>query len=222
MTILNFHGLGPLPREIDEGEYSCWLDRHHFETILDHIQGNDGIMITFDDGNESDFSIALPALLKRGMTAVFFICSGRMGGPGFLSASQCAELVSHGMTVGSHGVDHTPWRTLGRIALEREVRDSRRVLEEICGKSVDMAACPFGSYDRRVLGTLKKAGYRAVFTSDGGAASETQWLRPRTTIKRALTVEHIDRLLLNQTGAAGRFLHQARIFLKRNRPCLMK
>ena len=168
MTILNFHGLGPLPRELDEGEYSCWLDRHHFEVILDHIQGKDGIMITFDDGNESDFHIALPALLKRGMTAVFFICSGRIGGPGFLSASQCRELVSNEMKIGSHGVDHAPCRTLGRTALEREVKDSRRVLEKICGKSVDMAACPFGSYDRRVLGTLKNAGYRAVFTSDGG------------------------------------------------------
>jgi peptidoglycan/xylan/chitin deacetylase (PgdA/CDA1 family) len=217
MNVLNFHGLGPLTREIDRGEYSCWLEVPHFETILDHVRGNEGIVITFDDGNVSDFEIALPALLQRGMRAVFFICSGRIGEPGFLSAAQVRELDLNGMSIGSHGVDHRPWRTLKRAELEREVKVSRSTLEEICRKPVDMAACPFGSYDRRVLGILKEAGYRTVFTSDGGGCAEKQWLRTRTTIKRDFTTAGIDRMLQDPPSMAWRLRREARLFWKRNR-----
>ena len=58
-----------------------------------------------------------------------------------------------------------------------------------------MAACPFGEYDRNVLNSLRQAGYRRVFTSDGGTASETRWLQARTTLTRTMTVESITRLI---------------------------
>ena len=99
---------------------------------------------------------------------------------------------------------------------------SRKTLEEICGGTVDLAACPFGSYDRRVLGALKNAGYRAVFTSDGGGSMENQWLRARTTIKRSFTPPRIDQLMHERPCAAVRLLNDARILLKRNRPRPLK
>ena len=42
------------------------------------------ILITFDDGNVSDLTIALPELLKNGLRAEFFVCAGRLNDPNYL------------------------------------------------------------------------------------------------------------------------------------------
>lgn len=218
MVILNFHGLGPLPRGIDAGEADCWLDAPCFEGILDRVMGNERILITFDDGNESDHGIALPALLRRGMKAMFFICSGRVGMPGFLDAPQIRELAAHGMAIGSHGVCHLPWRSLDAGRLQDEVAGSRKRLEDLLGGNVDCAACPFGAYDRRVLRALKNAGYRSVFTSDGGECDPGRWLKPRTTIRRASAPAQLERILAAEPRPARRAIDRLRVIAKANRP----
>lgn len=217
MKILNFHGVGPLVRDVDPGEYACWLDTEHFEAILDCVLEHSNILITFDDGNASDYDIVLPALMRRGMRAVFFVCSGRVGKQTFLNADQVRELSSQGMAIGSHGIHHRPWRTLGRTELQDEVAGSRMALEDACGKSVDLAACPFGSYDWRVLRVLKKCGYRAVYTSDGGDCKESQWLRARTTIKRSFSVAEVQQMIQHRPPPARRLVDGIRISLKRLR-----
>ena len=193
--ILNFHGVGLVPRNIDEGERNCWLEQDSFEAVLDLAREQSHVQLTFDDGNASDVEIVLPALLRRGMRAAFFLCSGRLDQPGFLSRKQVRELLSNGMPIGSHGVAHRSWRKLNPEQLSIELEGSRRVLETVCGIPVDTAACPFGAYDRTVLSGLRRAGYRSVFTSDGGASSENQWLRARTTVTRSMPSEKIQSLV---------------------------
>ena len=158
LTILNFHGVGPVTRSIDEGERDCWLDRDHFESVLDALAGFPQVQLTVDDGNASDVECILPALVERHLTASFFVCSGWLDLPTFLSRSQVLELQTVGMKIGSHGVAHRPWRGLSPSDLAVELAGSRRVLEDLCQVPVVTAACPFGSYDRRVLGALRNTG----------------------------------------------------------------
>ena len=218
MIILNFHGLGPVPRDIDAGEAECWLDTPHFESILDRVMGDERIVVSFDDGNASDHAIALPTLLRRGMKALFFICSGRVGMSTFLDAGQIHELNDHGMTIGSHGVNHLPWRSLSDIRLQEEVAGSRQALENLLGKNVESAACPFGDYDSRVLRFLKNSGYQSVFTSDGGECDSGRWLKPRTTVRRSFTPIHLDRILSTESRPARQLIDRLRLTAKANRP----
>jgi peptidoglycan/xylan/chitin deacetylase (PgdA/CDA1 family) len=217
LIILNFHGVGPISRVIEEGEQDWWLDQSAFESLLDAVRERSQVQLTFDDGNASDFEIALPALLRRGMRATFFLCSGLLDQPGFLSRKQMRELLSTGMRIGSHGVAHRSWRKLNPEQLVLELEGSRQALETACGSPVDAAACPFGAYDRHVLSGLRKAGYRFVYTSDGGSATEGQWLQGRTTIKRSTPPADIQRLILRGPGAAEQLLINLRKFLKRFR-----
>ena len=55
LLIFNFHGIGPVPKEIIEEERACWLDQDHFETVLDLARGQSHVHLTFDDGNVSDY-----------------------------------------------------------------------------------------------------------------------------------------------------------------------
>jgi GT2 family glycosyltransferase len=218
MIVLNFHGVGPVHRDIGPDERECWLDIARFEEVLDLAKGRADVSLTFDDGNASDCEIALPALLDRGLRATFFICSGRIGLPSFLDEARIRELAAAGMTIGSHGVDHRVWRWLGDEELWHEVADSRSELERVCGGTVDLAACPFGAYDRRVLAALRRAGYRAVFTSDGGQCVPGQWLCPRTTVRRSFSSARLESVLKGGCSAVRRAASATRVLVKSQRP----
>jgi peptidoglycan/xylan/chitin deacetylase (PgdA/CDA1 family) len=217
VIILNFHGAGPASRVLDAGERNCWLEQEDFEAALDLVKGQAHVQLTFDDGNASDLEVALPALLRRGLRATFFICSSRLDQPTFLTRAQVRELRARGMAIGSHGAAHISWRHLPADRLVEELEGSRRVLEEVCGAPMDAAACPFGAYDRTVLSGLRRAGYRRVYTSDGGGASENQWLRARTTVTRSMGQDAVRRLVQNGPGLWEQASIDLRKFIKRIR-----
>lgn len=181
---LTFHGIGTPERALEVGEGDVWVSRARFAAVLDAVAGRPDVRITFDDGNASDLDHALPALRERGLTGTFFVVAGRLGDPGFLDPSGVRTLAAAGMTIGCHGMRHRPWRRLDEDTLHEELVTAKRTLETLLGAPVMEAACPFGSYDRRVLRALKRAGYRRVFTSDRGTARGTDWLQARNTVHR--------------------------------------
>jgi len=217
MMYLTFHGLGRSPRPLDEGEASVWVDPDRFTAMLDVVSERRGdATITFDDGNDSDVEIALPALRDRDLPAAFFVLAGRVGDPDSLSWPALTALREEGMTIGSHGMAHRDWRTVTDAELDDEVVAAREVLEEGLGHPVRQAACPFGGYDRRVLRCLRRAGYERVFTSDGGFVRRDRWLTPRTTVHAEDDVDWLQAvlarpsLLTTAESAARRFVKRMR------------
>lgn len=190
---LCFHGIGTPQRELEAGEGEFWLDVAQFEEMLAMIRRHPFINITIDDGNVSDFTHALPALRRRGLTATFFIVAERIDSPGALSTEAIRELVSSGMRIGTHGLAHRPWRSLRDHGLEAEMR-AAQIIAEVAGAPVSEAACPFGSYDRRVLGALRRHGFTRVYTVDRGRARRGAWLQPRYTVRKGDTPADLERL----------------------------
>src|SRR5262245_42343261 len=168
LIILNLHGVGERRRTLDPGEDGVWLDRAEFAAVLDVAAGRDDVKFTFDDGNVSDLDIAVPALLERSCKATFFVTAGHLGTPGYLEPRQLREVADAGMTIGTHGSRHRSWVGLDETGRREELVDARRRLEEITGRTIDEAACPYGAYDRKTLAALREAGYRTVYTTDGG------------------------------------------------------
>jgi len=187
--ILTFHGIGDPPDAITGSERGVWIPIDWFEAIVDALPRQD-VGLSFDDGNRSDVERALPILVQRGLTARFFPLTGRIGAAGYLSAEDIAALSAAGMEIGSHGCHHRDWRTLEDRELHEELTTSRQALAGIVGSAITEIACPFGSYDRRVLRALRATGYRRVFTSDGGPGSVSSWLSPRTTVAQTLPLQH--------------------------------
>jgi peptidoglycan/xylan/chitin deacetylase (PgdA/CDA1 family) len=188
---LTFHGIGPVERTLDAGEDSVWIDAERMTEVLDAVAGRPDVVITFDDGNRSDLEVAVPALRARGLSATFFVVAGRLGTPGFLSAEDVRTLLGEGMTIGSHGMRHRPWRGLDAAALDEELVTAKEELESAAARPVTLAACPFGAYERRSLRALRRAGYATVYTSDRGLARDGDWLQARTTITQSEPLEAI-------------------------------
>jgi peptidoglycan/xylan/chitin deacetylase (PgdA/CDA1 family) len=194
MLNLCFHGIGEPQRELEPDEERYWITREAFEGMLAAVAGDESVRITFDDGNASDLEIALPALLRHGARATFFVIAGRCGERGSLSFDDVGELARKGMTIGSHGLRHRPWRSLDEAALREELEEAPGLLAEAAGQPVTEASCPFGAYDRRVLGALRGHGFSRVYTVDEGTADPRAWLQPRYTVRAEDTPERIAAL----------------------------
>jgi peptidoglycan/xylan/chitin deacetylase (PgdA/CDA1 family) len=203
-----------VPAGLEPGEQDVWLSRDAFHRHLDAAARHDRVLITFDDGNESDFEVALPALLARGVRAIFFIIAGRVDHPRYLKRDQLTALVDAGMTIGSHGMDHRPWRRMDHDTAVKEVVTAKAQLEKLTGRPIHDAACPYGSYDRKGLAALRAAGLRRVFTSDKGPAQADQWLQARTSIRRNDPPDLVDRLVLMRSQRVP-LLSRAKQLLKR-------
>jgi peptidoglycan/xylan/chitin deacetylase (PgdA/CDA1 family) len=194
--ILLFHGLGEPHSLVDAREMRYWWSPSSFTHLLDQVRDLSAnvktkIHITFDDGNASDAYLALPELSKRGLSAEFFVCVGRVGKKHYLDRSMIKELLAEGMRLGSHGMDHRDWRTLDSKALDVEIGDARSKLEDITQQQVNTVAIPFGSYDRRVLHHLKREIWKVIYTSDRGTTQSTSLMKPRETLDTDMQGEHV-------------------------------
>lgn len=124
--------------------------------------------LTFDDGFAAWVTQALPVLERERVPATFYVCPGwwedqhpDITGPaGRLMASQDVQrLVDAGMAIGSHAWDHPDLRRLDDAALERQLTDSRRAIEDLTGLACSTFAYPFGLHDERVTTAVAAAGY---------------------------------------------------------------
>lgn len=160
-----------------------WLQLHGYHAItmrqlLAHREHGEPlppkpVMITFDDGWGEDAWIARRFLDPRGMPAVFFVYTGAVDAPAFLTWADIAALEAAGHEVLSHTVSHPDLMKIDAARLAVEMRESRATLEARLGHPVVSFAYPFGSYDARVVQAARDAGYRMAVAADGGNARDT-------------------------------------------------
>ncbi len=200
VSCLNFHGVGTPCRELEPGEQDFWISAESFEAILTAVGSLGPVMITVDDGNKSDVETVLPILQRFSLSATFFVVAGRVNAPGFLSADDIRCLTEAGMRIGSHGMTHRCWRGMTQRQMNEEFVAARKCLETVVGEPVDEAACPFGSYGRRVLSQLRQLGYRRVYTSDGAPPRPGAWLMSRLPIRRRHSAQQIAEEIARQRG----------------------
>jgi peptidoglycan/xylan/chitin deacetylase (PgdA/CDA1 family) len=103
------------------------------------------------------------------------------------------------MSIGSHGIAHSDLKSLAPDALDTELTRSKATLEAVHGQPVETFSIPFGRYNARVLKAIRKAGYSAAFTSDGGRAQTQSFLRPRRSLRCDMLETEIDQTLWGTT-----------------------
>ncbi len=155
------------------------LDVAAFEAHLDAIEATGvsvgsvssgaGAALTFDDGGASAL-LAAEMLERRGWRGQFFVTTGRIGTPGFLTAGEVSGLAGRGHEIGSHSDTHPTYMgTLTADQLAREWRVSRETLAAILGEPPGSAAVPGGFLSRAVVQEAARAGYRVLMTSQPSA-----------------------------------------------------
>jgi peptidoglycan/xylan/chitin deacetylase (PgdA/CDA1 family) len=167
-----------------EGAAVYKLERAEFAQHLDSVKAagvrvaradealvDGSAMLTFDDGGVSAHSAAAEMLERHGWAGHFFVTTDRIGTAGFLSKTQIQDLRRRGHVIGSHSCSHpTRMARCTREQLQREWRDSVRVLADLLGEAVPVASVPGGYYSQTVGETAAEAGIRVLFNSEPTAS----------------------------------------------------
>lgn len=154
------------------------LTRENYLNKLLHPEGENFVLITFDDGYENVYKYAFPILEKYGLKAAVFPITGYIGRVNLwevpflgrhvhLSKSQIKELHRAGWIIGSHTVTHPDLRKLDDNSLKVELEESKKTLEDIVGERIEALSYPYGLYDIRVKEAVRNAGYSIAFKSAG-------------------------------------------------------
>lgn len=214
---LCFHGVGRPLRPLEPGEDRYWISETLFQHVLDEVGDRPNITLSFDDGNTSDLAIGLPALMERNLGAHFFLLAGRLGTRGSLGEEDVRQLANAGMTIGSHGMSHRPWRALSDPELVEELDNARKRLADAANIAVNSVACPFGSYDRRVLQQIRRRGYTRVMTSDRAYTTKHSWVQPRFSLGSNDDLQSVRAILAGNSRRFRELEARSRLLLKRFR-----
>jgi peptidoglycan/xylan/chitin deacetylase (PgdA/CDA1 family) len=154
------------------------------------------VVITFDDGCETDLLVAAPLLKEFNANATFYIVANFLDSPGYLSARQLRELSDEGFDIGSHSMTHAYLTDLAPAELRAEIHESKARLEEITGREVKHFSCPGGRWSLGVAQEAQRAGYATVANSRPGKNSSASdcFALSRMAVLRGTSLADFDRL----------------------------
>jgi peptidoglycan/xylan/chitin deacetylase (PgdA/CDA1 family) len=145
--------------------------------LMDYLEGGEllpprPVILTFDDGYDDNYRLAYPLLRQFGMRGTFFVVVNLVGKPGYMTWDQLREMQLQGMAIESHSLDHLDLSTLPRAELQRQLAESRRILERNLLSPVRYLNYPSGRYSRQVIAAARAAGYEAAVTTEPGLVQE--------------------------------------------------
>ncbi|MEK7850026.1 MAG: polysaccharide deacetylase family protein [Candidatus Omnitrophota bacterium] len=145
------------------------------------------VVLTFDDGDISNYHFVLPILKEKGFTATFFVTINEIGKEGRMDWTMIYDLTRNNMDVGSHGLSHSFLTAHNNYTVLNELLMSKQILEKYTRKRIDFLSIPQGFYNKRVLAIAKDVGFKAACVSDIGFndfQSEDLFLLKRFTMRR--------------------------------------
>ena len=193
-VVLNYHGLGSIPSELDPS--NLFVEPERFRTQVEGLLGRGyefvklsefadrlrergappGICaITFDDGTLDNLEVLQGLAVDLGVPATVFVCSGLLGSPHpdldpsagvrLMTADELRELAAFDeIEIGSHTRLHRPLGDADEAQAYEEMVSSKRELEELVGRPVLSFAYPNGTYSAACPRAAERAGYKVAAT----------------------------------------------------------
>jgi len=115
------------------------------------------LVINFDDGYSSQLTLAVPALISRGLTATIFPVTGRIGvEPGYMAPADIRYLKDAGFPIQNHTRNHSSLIKLTKAKVIAEVSNAAIDLQSMGIMAVPgVVAYPFGDVNPTVIKYLQ-------------------------------------------------------------------
>lgn len=210
MTILCYHTVergwrSPLAVTPEAFAKHCaWLARRNVVPLEEAVSRMDRwgrlprgtTALTFDDGFAGLYEHAWPVLTHFGLPATIFLVAQTLSpegrtvdwapsappGAGTLDLDQVLEMQGAGISFGSHSYAHHDLIELDAGDCERDLLDSRRLLEDLLRRDVPYLAYPRGLHDDTVHRAAEGAGFSHAFSLPEGPEEVSRYALPRAVI----------------------------------------
>lgn len=185
----------------NESAFQYKVDETVFEEQVKALKG-ENVVFSFDDGGVSFYTKAAPILEKYGFKGVFFISTGYIGTPGFLSEDQIKELAKGGHIIGSH--THTHPTDLSKLSTEEVVEEWKKsysILRGLTGKTDIVASIPNGNTSKQGLQLAFNCGYTEIYTSQPTTkvkCKDNYRLIGRYVIHNNMTVQNVVNIVASK------------------------
>ena len=155
------------------------------------------VCLTFDDGYRDNYTTALPILKRLGIPFAIYISTNfidnkqpmwwypdqQLG----LSLEELRTLDREPLcTIGAHTLSHPRLDTLTVIEQQKEIVESKVILEQWLGHPIQHFSYPHGAYNDDTLSIVKSAGFRSALCAWGG------------TVRRGYNPHLLNRIELRQ------------------------
>ncbi|MDJ0366022.1 polysaccharide deacetylase family protein [Hymenobacter sp. H14-R3] len=140
------------------------------------------VMLTFDDTDLDQFTIARPTLAQYGYKGVYFVMTVSLGRPHYMTKAMVKQLSDEGNQIGSHTWDHHNVKKYQGQDWVTQIDKPTKTLEEITGKKIKYFAYPFGLWNTPAFPELKQRGFVAAFS----LAEKRDQQDPLFTIRRII------------------------------------
>jgi peptidoglycan/xylan/chitin deacetylase (PgdA/CDA1 family) len=169
-----FPGLYVVPSEFSE-QMQALEDAGWHAVTLDQVKAywsrgvplgaGKPIVISFDNGYQSQYSEALPVLRRLGWVGDENLqLTGLPPEQGGLSQEQIRGLVSAGWELDTQGFSHADLIALDAASLNYQVAVARRVIQQRYGVHANWFCYPSGHYNATVIAAVRAAGYEGSTT----------------------------------------------------------
>jgi peptidoglycan/xylan/chitin deacetylase (PgdA/CDA1 family) len=129
------------------------------------------IVLTFDNGYESQYTNALPVLRQLGWVADENMqLSGLPPSQGGLTDDQVKGLIGAGWELDTQGISHADLVTLDPSELQYQIATARQILRSRYGVPVNWFCYPSGHYNPAVIDAVRAAGFVGSTTVEPGWA----------------------------------------------------
>jgi peptidoglycan/xylan/chitin deacetylase (PgdA/CDA1 family) len=145
--------------------------------VLSGEAGRRSVALTFDDGYADFVTEAMPVLARHRMTATVFVVAGKLGGTNawdrdapqvpLVDAEHVRTIAVAGHEIGSHSASHAHLAGAPAEVLQREVTESRSLLEGVTGSPVLGFCFPYGEEDEAALEAVRSSGYSYACAVEG-------------------------------------------------------
>jgi peptidoglycan/xylan/chitin deacetylase (PgdA/CDA1 family) len=125
------------------------------------------IIITFDDGNETDYSAALPLMEARHIKGTTYVTTSLIGEKGYLTWEQLSRLAAAGWTIGCHTATHPRLSELNPAQIEGELLASEQAFLEQGFPAPRHLAYPHGDYNDDVVALVQQHRLTARAITEG-------------------------------------------------------
>ncbi len=126
------------------------------------------VLLTFDDNYTGQYKYAFPLLKKYNYPAVWSVHTRFVGTAGKKPKAtwdELREMQKSGLiTIASHTVNHINFKNLSDSEIEKEVTESKKVLEKELQIPIDYFTYPEGDFTDRAREKIQKAGYKAALS----------------------------------------------------------